>query len=68
MALLFIPILCGLKYLYPWAWPVLVHADPVLINKRAYLQSHRVYDPEHRLFPPSGSGMATALASWSAPL
>src|SRR5262249_59564683 len=37
MALLFIPLLFGLAYLYPWARPAVVAADPLLQQKAAYL-------------------------------
>ena len=37
VALLFIPILVGLKVLYPWAQPALVAVDPVLQHKHIYL-------------------------------
>ncbi len=36
MALLFIPIFFGLRYLYPWARPAEVAADKVLQNRAAY--------------------------------
>jgi hypothetical protein len=37
MAALFVPLLFGLPYLYPWARPELVAADPVLQQKSLYL-------------------------------
>jgi hypothetical protein len=37
MALLFVPLLFGLTYLYPWARPDAVAADPVLQEKTGYL-------------------------------
>jgi len=37
LALLFIPILCGIRDLYPWANPGQVMADTVLQHKQAYL-------------------------------
>lgn len=36
-ALLFIPLLFGLQYLYPWAKPELVASDPLLQHKSLYL-------------------------------
>lgn len=64
MAVLFLPILCGLKYLYPWAWPVLVHADPVLINKRAYLNPG-AFALRSLAYFAIWIFMATMLAGWS---
>jgi hypothetical protein len=37
MGLLFIPILVGVRTLYPWAQAAVVDADPVLQGKRLYL-------------------------------
>src|SRR5436190_19456672 len=37
MALLFIPLLFGLRDLYPWAQSHLVTTDPVLQHKHAYM-------------------------------
>lgn len=37
MALLFVPILFGLQYLYPWAQPAKVTAEAVLQHRRAYI-------------------------------
>ena len=37
LALLFIPLLFGLKYLYPWARPEAVASDPLLRHKALYL-------------------------------
>lgn len=37
VAVFFVPILFGLKDLYPWARPELVRANPLLAEKRAYL-------------------------------
>jgi hypothetical protein len=37
MALLFVPIFFGLKYLYQWAQPAKVAADTVLQHKHAYI-------------------------------
>lgn len=37
MAVLFIPIILGAQYIYPWAVPAQVAADPVLQHKAAYL-------------------------------
>ena len=37
VALSFIPIILGVRYLYPWANPDLVAADPVLQHKSLYL-------------------------------
>lgn len=37
LALLFIPLLFGLRYLYPWAQPELVAADPILQHRSTYL-------------------------------
>src|SRR5947208_2386954 len=37
MAVLFIPIAVGAKYLYPWAQPQLVAKDPALLHKAPYL-------------------------------
>ncbi|HLV79641.1 MAG TPA: hypothetical protein VKT32_05140, partial [Chthonomonadaceae bacterium] len=37
MAVLFIPICLGLKYIYPWMDPHLVASDPVLQNRAAYM-------------------------------
>jgi hypothetical protein len=37
MMLLFIPLLFGLKYLYPWADPAHLKTDPVLQLRHAYL-------------------------------
>ena len=39
MALLFVPIFFGLKYLYPWARPAAVAANKVLQNKAAYMNA-----------------------------
>lgn len=36
-ALLFIPIIVGVRYLYPWANPDMVAADPILQHKSTYL-------------------------------
>lgn len=36
-AVLFVPLVFGLAYLYPWARPELVAADPVLQHKSLYL-------------------------------
>src|SRR4051812_47407414 len=37
MAVLFIPLLFGLRDLYPWAQPHLIITDPVLQHKHAYM-------------------------------
>jgi len=37
VALLFVPVVFGLRYLYPWARPDLVAADPLLQHKSMYL-------------------------------
>ncbi len=37
MGLLFIPILVGIRTLYPWAQAAVVAADPILQGKRLYL-------------------------------
>src|SRR6266581_4951276 len=37
MLLLFIPILFGLRHLYPWAQPSELAADPVLQHRQSYL-------------------------------
>jgi hypothetical protein len=37
LAVMFMPIACGLGYLYPWARPAEVHADPGLQHKEVYL-------------------------------
>jgi hypothetical protein len=37
MALLFVPVLLGLAYLYPWARPDVVAADPLMQEKSRYL-------------------------------
>src|SRR5437899_7936040 len=37
MLVLFIPVLFGLKHLYPWAQPSELAADPVLQHRQAYL-------------------------------
>lgn len=37
MGFLFVPILIGLRTLYPWAQPDVVAADPILQGKRLYL-------------------------------
>jgi hypothetical protein len=39
LLILFIPILFGLKHLYPWAIPARVHADAVLAHKAAWLNA-----------------------------
>ncbi len=39
VAVFFIPVLLGLKELYPWARPELLRADPLLAEKRAYLNA-----------------------------
>ncbi|HLW63726.1 MAG TPA: hypothetical protein VKS79_00305 [Gemmataceae bacterium] len=41
LALLFVPILLGLKYLYEWAQPVYPGAVDTLAHKRAYLNTSR---------------------------
>lgn len=37
MAVLFIPVILGFKYLYPWANPTIVAGDPLLQHKAPYL-------------------------------
>ena len=37
MAVLFVPLLIGMRTLYPWAYPDKVAADIILQNKRVYL-------------------------------
>jgi len=37
MLILFIPIVIGIRYLYPWSHPDLVAHDPVLRHKQVYL-------------------------------
>ncbi len=37
MAVLFVPIACGLRYLYPWARPDVVAQDALLQHKSVYL-------------------------------
>jgi hypothetical protein len=37
MAVLFLPLIAGLPFLYPWARPEVVAADPVLQHKAPYL-------------------------------
>ena len=37
VGILFVPILIGLRVLYPWAQPALVAADPILQHKHIYL-------------------------------
>jgi hypothetical protein len=39
LALLFLPVACGLPYLYPWARPELVAADENLQHKQIYLNA-----------------------------
>src|SRR4051812_30701166 len=39
VAALFIPLLFGLSYLFPWARPEQVHSDPILIHKSIYLNA-----------------------------
>jgi hypothetical protein len=39
MVVLFIPLICGLSVLYPWARPAEVAADPILQHKAAYLNA-----------------------------
>jgi hypothetical protein len=39
LAVLFVPVACGVGYLYPWAQPALVAADPRLQRQQIYLNA-----------------------------
>jgi hypothetical protein len=64
MAVLFLPVLAGMTYLYPWTHPDQVAADEVLRHKALYLNSG--FFVARALFYFAGwIALATTLSKWS---
>jgi hypothetical protein len=64
MALLFVPLLFGLRELYPWARPEAVAASPVLQHKQLYLNPP-AFAGRAVLFFVVWTAMALLLRKWS---
>jgi hypothetical protein len=64
LALLFVPILAGLKSLYPWARPEVVAADELLQHKAAYLNGG-FFTLRAALIFAVWIGLAAAFNRWS---
>jgi len=64
MLLLFIPVLFGLRHLYPWAQPSELAADPVLQHRQSYL-NQSAFIIRALLFFVATILMASRLRRWS---
>lgn len=64
LALLFIPVACGVKYLYAWADPAVVAADGHLQHRHIY-QNIPFFYVRAALFFVLWSGLAYLLSYWS---
>jgi hypothetical protein len=64
LAVLFLPIACGIRYLYPWAQPYVVAASPQLQYQQFYLAPAYFWIRAAVYFA-VWTAMAFLLASWS---
>lgn len=64
LAVLFVPILLGMRHLYPWSDPAAVAADPLLQQKAAYL-GVRAFTLRAALYFVVWIGLASLARRWS---